>query len=106
MTAEELTAARQALGLKRIELARLFHTTDRTVRAWENGEGADTKWREIPFAVAMLIKLAVKSAMVRRELGIGRPKPAGPVFAPDPQNPQRMPHDETAGPESEQTPTG
>lgn len=100
MTPAELTAAREALGLKRIELARLFETTDRTVRAWENGEGADTKWRPIPFAVAMLMRLAVKSAMVRRELGI-KGKPAGPVWAPDPQNPQRLPDDKGG-----QTPTG
>ena len=82
MTPEEFTAARQALGLKRIELARLFETTDRTVRAWENDVSTDTKWRAIPFAVAMLIKLAVKYPKVRRELGIkARPKgeqaPAG-----------------------------
>ena len=97
MTPEELTTARQALGLKRIQLARLMHTTDRTVRAWENGEGADTKWREIPFAVAMLIKLALKSAMVRRELGILWP----------PQTPRRAPrHDQTPSAESEQTPPG
>lgn len=94
MTPEQFTQAREALGLKRIELARLFETTDRTVRAWEND--ADTKWRAIPFAVAMLIKLAVKSPMVRRELGI-RHKPAGPVFAPDPQNPQRVEPDDQGG---------
>lgn len=68
MTPQELTDSREALGLKRTELARLLQTTDRTVRAWEND--GDTKWREIPFAVAMLVKLAVKFPMVRRELGI------------------------------------
>ena len=68
MTPSEFTEARQALGLKRSELARLFETTDRTVRAWEND--ADTKWRAIPFAVAMLLRLAVKYPKVRRELGI------------------------------------
>lgn len=71
MTPTEFGEARQALGLKRAELARLFQTTDRTVRAWEND--ADTKWREIPFAVAMLMRLAVKYPMVRRELGIKTP---------------------------------
>ena len=70
MTPAELTEARQALGLRRSELARLFETTDRTVRAWENGEGADTKWRPIPFAIATLIKLAVKYPKIRHELGI------------------------------------
>jgi DNA-binding transcriptional regulator YiaG len=68
MTSQELTEAREALGLKRIDLARLFETTDRTVRAWEND--VDTKWRPIPFAVATLIRLAVKYPTVRRELGI------------------------------------
>ena len=84
MTPQELTDAREALGLKRTELARLFETTDRTVRAWENDSDSDTKWREIPFAVAMLIKLAVKYPKVRRELGIrtakspkGEQAPAG-----------------------------
>lgn len=81
MTPAELTEARQALGLRRIELARLFETTDRTVRAWENDVDTDTKWRPIPFAVAMLIKLAVKYPKVRRELGIkarkGEQAPAG-----------------------------
>lgn len=66
MTPEELTQAREALGLRQIELARLLETTGRTVRAWENGT---PRWR-IPFAVAALMRLAVKSAMVRRELGI------------------------------------
>ena len=66
MTPEELKQARAALGLKRSQFARLFRTTDRTVRAWEND--GDTKWREIPFAVALLVELAVKSPMVRREL--------------------------------------
>lgn len=70
MSPEEITQARKALGLRRIELARLFETTDRTVRAWENDVSTDTKWRPIPFAVAMLLKLAVKYPTVRRELGI------------------------------------
>lgn len=66
MTSEELKQARETLGWKRSQFARLFQTTDRTVRAWEND--SDTKWRAIPFAVAMLVELAVKSPMVRREL--------------------------------------
>lgn len=68
MTPAEFIAARETLGLTRADLARLFQTTDRTVRAWEND--ADTKWREIPFAVATLMTLAVKYPKVRRELGI------------------------------------
>lgn len=68
MTPAEFTEARQALGLRRSELARLFETTDRTVRAWEND--VDTKWRPIPFAVATLIRLAVKYPKIRHELGI------------------------------------
>ena len=75
MTPQELTAARQALGLKRSELARLLETTARTVQAWEND--VDTKWREIPFAVAMLIKLAIKYPKVRHELGIKTPRAKG-----------------------------
>lgn len=68
MTPAELMEAREALGLKRSQFARLFQTTDRTVRAWEND--GDTKWREIPFAVATLVRLALKLPAVRRELGI------------------------------------
>jgi transcriptional regulator with XRE-family HTH domain len=65
---DEFTQAREALGLTRADLAGLFQTTDRTVRAWEND--ADTKWREIPFAVAVLMTMALKYPNVRRELGI------------------------------------
>lgn len=68
MTPAEITEAREALGLRRVDLARLFRVTDRTVRNWEND--ADMKFREIPFTAAALLRLAVKSAMVRRELGI------------------------------------
>lgn len=75
MSPDEFKQAREALGLKRSQFARLFQTTDRTVRAWEND--GDTKWREIPFAVATLVKLAVKFPMVRRELGIQSARPKG-----------------------------
>ena len=75
MTPQELTDAREALGLKRSELARLLETTTRTVLAWE--KDTDTKWREIPFAVAMLMKLAVKYPKVRHELGIKTPRAKG-----------------------------
>ena len=70
MSPDEFTQAREALGLTRADLARLFQTTDRTVRAWENDADSDTKWRAIPFAVAALMTLAVKYPKVRRELGI------------------------------------
>jgi DNA-binding transcriptional regulator YiaG len=76
MTSSELTQAREALGLTRSELARLLETTDRSVRAWEND--ADTQWREIPFAVAALLRLAVKYPQVRHDLGIfARDEPKG-----------------------------
>jgi DNA-binding XRE family transcriptional regulator len=73
LTADEFRQAREALGLKGLDFARIFHVTDRTVRAWESD--TPTKWR-IPFATAMLIKLAVKFPQVRRELGIVAKKAA------------------------------
>lgn len=72
MNPDEFRQAREALGLKGLDFARIFHVSDRTVRAWESGA---TRWR-IPFATAMLIKLAVKFPQVRRELGIVAKKAA------------------------------
>lgn len=81
MTPAEFTEARQALGLKRSELARVLRTTARSIRGWEND--GDTQWREIPFAIAMLMTLAVKSAMVRRALKIhGKGEQAAPRRSP------------------------
>jgi DNA-binding transcriptional regulator YiaG len=45
MTAEELIEAREALGLKQVEFARIFHVSDRTLRAW--GSGAPSPWRPV-----------------------------------------------------------
>lgn len=72
MTPEELTQARAKLGLTARAFAPIFGVTDRTVRAWENG---DSNAREIPRAIALLVKLAVKYPAVRRELGIAKKAP-------------------------------
>ena len=65
------------------EFARVFDVSERTVRGWEKGR-RDIKSNPvvIPRPIAVLVRLALKHASVRRELGIpsGRgteaPKPA------------------------------
>jgi transcriptional regulator with XRE-family HTH domain len=71
MTGEELSAARKAFGLSTAEFANVFDVSDRTVRGWEAG------YRDhagppvtIPRPIAVLVRLALKHASVRRELGI------------------------------------
>ena len=77
MTPDELKQARAALGLTGEQLARVFDVHMRTVRAWEAGV-RDGKPYPIPLSVAVLVRLALKNASVRRELGIpSRPEPPG-----------------------------
>ena len=69
MTPDELRQARAALGLTGLELANALDVSDRTVRAWESGT-RDGKPSPIPQSIAVLVRLALKYASVRRELGI------------------------------------
>lgn len=69
MTPEELKQARAALDLTGDELAAALGMSGRTVRAWEAGQ-RDGKPAPIPQAIAVLLRLALKSSSVRRELGI------------------------------------
>jgi transcriptional regulator with XRE-family HTH domain len=71
MTREELRAAREAFGLTGAEFARVFDVSERTVRGWEKGR-RDIKSNPvvIPRPIAVLVRLALKHASVRRELGI------------------------------------
>lgn len=69
MTPDELRQARAALGLTGLELANVLDVSDRTVRAWESG-ARDGKPSPIPQSIAVLVRLALKYASVRRELGI------------------------------------
>ena len=70
MTPTELRRLRAALGVTGAELARALEVTDRTVRGWEAGVGRRGEPNPIPRAVAVLLRLALKSPSVRRELGI------------------------------------
>lgn len=69
MTPEELRAARAAFGLTGAEFAQVFDVTARTVRGWEAGH-RDGKPSPVPRPIAVLVRLALKHASVRRELGI------------------------------------
>jgi DNA-binding transcriptional regulator YiaG len=66
MTPEELRQAREALGLTAVQFAAAFDVNERTLRSWEKGE----KRGPVPRTVAVLVRLALKHAFVRRELGI------------------------------------
>ena len=67
MTPEELRQAREALGLTAVAFAKVFGVNERTLRSWEKGEERSGPIRP---PIAVLVRLALKSASVRRELGI------------------------------------
>ena len=69
MTREEFKQARAALGLTGAEFAAAFDVGPRTVRGWETG-ARNGKPALVPRPVAVLVRLALKSPSVRRELGI------------------------------------
>jgi DNA-binding transcriptional regulator YiaG len=69
MSPEEFRAARAAFGLTGAEFAKAFDVSARTVRGWEAGY-RDGRPSPIPRTVAILVRLALKHASVRRELGI------------------------------------
>ena len=81
MTPEELRAARAAFGLTGAEFAQVFDVSDRTVRGWEAGQ-RDGNPAPVPRPIAVLVRLALKHASVRRELGI---PPIGKVKLARPQ---------------------
>ncbi len=65
MTAEQLRAARTALGLSAKGLARLVDVqSGRTVRKWEAGD------RDVPGPVAVLLRALMESRSVRRYFGV------------------------------------
>ena len=74
MTPGELKEARNTLGLTLVEFARAFDVNDRTVRGWENGARNGGKPTPVPRPIAVLVRLALKNASVRRELGIASTK--------------------------------
>lgn len=65
MTPAELRTARDAFGLSAEGFARLVGVSDgRTVRRWEAGD------RAIPGPVIVIVSALLKSAAVRRHLGV------------------------------------
>ena len=73
MTADELQQLRKRLGATGAEFAKAFEVHERTLRSWE---GSIHKGRLVPVprAVAILTRLALKDASVRRELGLTKTK--------------------------------
>jgi transcriptional regulator with XRE-family HTH domain len=69
MIEAELKTARERLGLTQAEFARAFAVNTRTLRGWELG-ARNGRPAAIPRAVAVLVREALRSARVRRELGI------------------------------------
>jgi DNA-binding transcriptional regulator YiaG len=69
MTPDEIKAARAKLGLTQAEFAKAFQIDVRTVGGFEQGERNGRPSR-LPAPVALLVRLALRHPMVRRELGI------------------------------------
>jgi DNA-binding XRE family transcriptional regulator len=69
MMPAELKAARTELALTQTEFGIGFDVTQRTVSGWEAGQ-RDGKPCPIPRPIAVLIRLALRSSTVRRELAL------------------------------------
>jgi transcriptional regulator with XRE-family HTH domain len=69
MTAAELRQARAELGVTGEQLARALDVDVRTFRGWEGG-ARQGRPAPVPGSIAILVRLALKFANVRRELGI------------------------------------
>ena len=72
MTGAELQKLRKRLGATGPEFARAFDVSERTLRGWEAGRRVidDGKPVEVPRTVAILTRLALRNASIRRELGL------------------------------------
>ena len=77
MTGPELQQLRKRLGVTGAEFAKAFEVHERTLRSWE---GSIHKGRLVPVprAVAILTRLALKDASVRRELGLTKTNSRSP----------------------------
>jgi DNA-binding transcriptional regulator YiaG len=69
MTPEELRQARDKLGLTQTEFAKAFQVSPRAVGGWEQGM-RNGRPHAIPPPLALLVKFALRHAVIRRELGI------------------------------------
>jgi putative transcriptional regulator len=70
VTPDELKAAREKLGVTQVEFAKALEVSLRTLSGWEQGVRNDNTKHTIPAPVALLVKLALRHPVVRRELGI------------------------------------
>lgn len=64
MSPAQLKAARKKLGLSADELAKLVGVSSRSMTRYESGR------RETPYAIGLLLSLAMRFKAVRRDLGI------------------------------------
>jgi DNA-binding transcriptional regulator YiaG len=69
MTPDEIRAARAELGLSQAEFARVFNIDLRAVGGYEQGR-RNGRPSTMPGPLALLVRLALRHPMVRRELGI------------------------------------
>ena len=69
MTAEEVKAARESLGLTQAEFASAFRVSLRAIGGWEQGS-RNGRPSIIPPSTALLVRFALKHPVIRRELGI------------------------------------
>lgn len=69
MTADDLKAARAALGLTQAEFAKAFQVDVRTIGGFEQG-GRNGRPSTIPRPLALLVGMALRHPIIRRELGI------------------------------------
>jgi DNA-binding transcriptional regulator YiaG len=69
MTPKQFKAAREKLGLTQPEFAEAFKVSLRAVGGWEQGVRNGHE-HAIPTPMALLVKLALRHGIVRRELGI------------------------------------
>jgi len=69
MNPDEIREARAKLGLTQAEFAEAFKVDVRTVGGFEQGR-RNGRPMSMPASLAILVRLALRHPMVRRELGI------------------------------------
>jgi DNA-binding transcriptional regulator YiaG len=69
MTPSEFQLARARLGLSQGDIASIVGVGERTVRGWEQGH-RNGRPNPVPWSIALLIRLVLRHAAVRRDLGI------------------------------------
>jgi DNA-binding transcriptional regulator YiaG len=69
MTPDEIRAARAQLGMTQAEFATAFKVDLRSIGGWEQGS-RNGRPSTMPPSLALLVRLALRHPMIRRELGI------------------------------------